>query len=54
MCRGCTMALTLGGLDQDLEQLSDTNIKRPMFSLDADMKIPNLKVLLLLAPNQLN
>ncbi|PCE65757.1 M81 family metallopeptidase [Sediminicola luteus] len=36
------MALTPGGVDQDLERLGYKNIKRPMFPLDADMKDPDL------------
>ena len=36
------MALTPGGVDQDLERLGHKRIKRPMFPLDADMDRPNL------------
>lgn len=37
------MALTPGGVDQDLERLPYKNIKRPMFPLDKDMETPNLE-----------
>jgi microcystin degradation protein MlrC len=36
------MALTPGGVDQDLERLPYTRIQRPMFPLDEDMKDPDL------------
>lgn len=36
------MALTPGGVDQDLERLPYKRIKRPMFPLDADMETPDL------------
>lgn len=36
------MALTPGGVDQDLERLGYKRIKRPMFPLDQDMKDPDL------------
>lgn len=36
------MALTPGGVDQDLERLEYKRINRPMFPLDAAMKQPNL------------
>ncbi|UII20874.1 M81 family metallopeptidase [Fulvivirga ligni] len=36
------MALTPGGVDQDLERLGHKNIKRPMYPLDADMETPDL------------
>lgn len=39
---GWTMALTPGGVDQDLERLGYKNIKRPMFPLDVDMDDPDL------------
>jgi microcystin degradation protein MlrC len=38
------MALTPGGVDQDLERLGYKNIKRPMFPLDKDMEAPDLSV----------
>lgn len=37
------MALTPGGVDQDLERLGYKRINRPMFPLDKDMKDPSLK-----------
>ncbi len=37
------MALTPGGVDQDLERLDYKRIKRPMFPLDKDMEAPDLK-----------
>lgn len=37
------LALTPGGVDQDLERLDYKRIKRPMFPLDKDMKDPDLK-----------
>ena len=36
------MALTPGGVDQDLERLDYKRINRPMFPLDKDMKDPDL------------
>ncbi|MEM9648732.1 MAG: M81 family metallopeptidase [Bacteroidota bacterium] len=38
------MALTPGGVDQDLDRLGYQNIKRPMFPLDKDMDTPDLSV----------
>jgi microcystin degradation protein MlrC len=37
------MALTPGGVDQDLERLDYKRIKRPMFPFDKDMEHPDLK-----------
>ncbi|MEH6762690.1 MAG: M81 family metallopeptidase [Maribacter arcticus] len=37
-----TMALTPGGVDQDLNRLGYKRIKRPMFPLDSDMENPDL------------
>lgn len=37
------MALTPGGVDQDLERLDYKRIMRPMYPLDKDMKAPNLQ-----------
>jgi len=37
------MALTPGGVDQDLERLDYKRIKRPMFPLDKNIKDPDLK-----------
>ena len=53
MRKGWTMALTPGGVDQDLKRLDYKNIKRPMFPLDPNMDTPNLKARLLAASNQL-
>jgi microcystin degradation protein MlrC len=36
------MALTPGGVDQDLNRLPYKRIKRPMFPLDPDMPDPDL------------
>ncbi|WP_420400083.1 M81 family metallopeptidase [Flagellimonas sp.] len=41
------MALTPGGVDQDLERLGYQRINRPMFPLDKDMEDPNLKARLI-------
>ena len=41
------MALTPGGVDQDLERLGYKRIKRPIFPLDKDMKDPDLKAKLI-------
>ena len=41
------MALTPGGVDQDLERLGYKKIKRPMFPLDYDMEDPDLKARLI-------
>jgi len=48
------MALTPGGVDQDLKRLNYTRIIRPMFPLDNDMKNPNLKVRWISPSNKLN
>ena len=37
------MALTPGGVDQDLERLGYERINRPMFPLDKDMEDPDLR-----------
>jgi len=37
------MALTPGGVDQDLERLDFKRINRPMFPFDKDMKDPDIK-----------
>lgn len=47
------MALTPGGVDQDLERLGYKNIKRPMFPLDKDMKNPDLSARLIPASDEL-
>ena len=36
------MALTPGGVDQDLERLGYKRIQRPMYPLDKDMEDPDL------------
>jgi len=36
------MALTPGGVDQDLERLEYKRIKRPMFPLNQNMEQPDL------------
>jgi microcystin degradation protein MlrC len=38
------MAMTPGGVDQDLERLGYKRIKRPMFPLDKEMSEPDLSV----------
>ena len=47
------LALTPGGVDQNLEQLGYKRIKRPMFPLDKDMKDPDLKAKLVPASDKL-
>ena len=37
------MALTPGGVDQDLERLTFKRIERPMFPFDRDMPDPDLR-----------
>jgi microcystin degradation protein MlrC len=41
------MALTPGGVDQDMERLGHRRINRPMFPLDAAMKDPDLSARLI-------
>lgn len=41
------MALTPGGVDQDLERLDYERIKRPMFPLDKNMEDPDLSAVLI-------
>ena len=41
------MALTPGGVDQDLDRLGYKNIRRPMYPLDKDMKGPDLSARLI-------
>lgn len=41
------MALTPGGVDQDLERLDYKRINRPMFPLDSEMERPDLKAQLI-------
>ena len=47
------MALTPGGVDQDLERLDYERIKRPMFPLDKDMKEPDLSARLISSSNDI-
>lgn len=47
MRNGWVMALTPGGVDQDLERLGYKRIKRPMFPLDKDMATPDLSARLI-------
>ncbi len=42
--KGWIMALTPGGVDQNLERLNYKRIKRPMFPFDKDFENPNLEV----------
>jgi microcystin degradation protein MlrC len=46
------MALTPGGVDQDLERLPYRRIDRPMFPLDRDMKDPDLSARLVPSSDQ--
>ena len=48
------MALTPGGVDQDLERLGYKRINRPMFPLDKDMAEPDLKAKLVPAADKLD
>lgn len=52
MRKGWIMALTPGGVDQDLERLGYKNIKRPMFPLDVDMEDPDLSARILRASDE--
>lgn len=47
------MALTPGGVDQDLERLDYKRIERPMFPLDKNMQHPNLAAKLIPASDEL-
>lgn len=47
------MALTPGGVDQDLKRLDYKRIKRPMFPLDEDMQDPDLTARLVPASDEL-
>ncbi len=53
MRKGWIMALTPGGVDQDLERLGYKNIKRPIFPLDKDMDTPDLSARFILASDEL-
>lgn len=46
------MAMTPGGVDQDLERLDYKRINRPMFPLDKDMSTPDLKARLVPASGE--
>lgn len=48
------MALTPGGVDQDLERLGYTRIMRPMFPLDRDMPDPDLSARLVPSSDKVN
>jgi len=47
------MALTPGGVDQDLERLGYKRIKRPMYPLDPDMPDPDLSARLIPGSNEI-
>jgi microcystin degradation protein MlrC len=47
------MALTPGGVDQDLERLGYKGIKRPMFPLDKDMADPDLHARMIPASDEI-
>jgi microcystin degradation protein MlrC len=47
MRKGWIMALTPGGVDQDLNRLDYKRIKRPMFPLDSNMQDPDLSARLI-------
>ncbi|WP_075351970.1 M81 family metallopeptidase [Algoriphagus marinus] len=47
------MALTPGGVDQDLERLGYKRINRPMFPLDQEMETPDLSARIIPASGQL-
>jgi len=53
MRAGWIMALTPGGVDQDLERLGYKRINRPMFPLDKDMAHPDLKARLVPSSDEL-
>jgi len=46
------MALTPGGVDQDLERLDHQHIKRPMYPFDKDMATPDLRTRWIPASNE--
>ncbi len=50
---GWIMALTPGGVDQDLERLDYQRIKRPMFPLDKNMEDPDLSARFMVLSDQL-
>lgn len=45
--KGWLMALTPGGVDQDLNRLPYKRLERPIFPLDQKMETPNLKAILM-------
>jgi len=47
------MALTPGGVDQDLERLNHQRIIRPMFPFDKDMETPDLKARLMKSSDEM-
>lgn len=53
MRKGWIMALTPGGVDQDLERLAYRHIKRPMFPLDKGNEKPDLSTRLISASDKL-
>jgi microcystin degradation protein MlrC len=53
MRKGWIMALTPGGVDQDLERLGYKRINRPMYPLDKDMADPDLTAKLVPASDEL-
>ena len=53
MKKNWIMALTPGGVDQDIERLPYKRIKRPMFPFDKNMKDPDLSVKLVPLSGQL-
>lgn len=53
MQKGWIMALTPGGVDQDLERLEYKRIERPMFPLDKDMADPDLSARLVRSSDEL-
>lgn len=48
------MALTPGGVDQDLQRLGHKRIIRPMFPYDEDMERPDLSARLIEASDELD
>lgn len=51
--KGWIMALTPGGVDQDLNRLSYKHINRPMYPLDKDMPTPDLKAVFVPLANEI-
>ncbi|NED81369.1 microcystin degradation protein MlrC, partial [Streptomyces sp. SID11233] len=52
MSNGWKMALTPGGVDQDLVRLGHHRISRPMFPFDRDMADPDLTARIIPASDQ--